>query len=134
MKQYWTPSFILLIGAAAAICFLPVSPPPYGGATSGPNSLREVVMVLLAPVFATFERALWLLDTLAPHGTHVLAPSASAAVPRQVCGESAGEHSRYSTQDCHASLSMTCWEMPRTRSLGFRYLFPIRVIEFRREW
>ena len=62
MKQYWTPSFILLIGAAAAICFLPSNLPPYGGATSAPGPLREVVMAMLAPAFAIFERALWLLD------------------------------------------------------------------------
>ena len=62
MKQYWTPSFILLIGAAAAICFLPSNLPPYGGAASIPGPLREAARVMLAPVFATFERALWLLD------------------------------------------------------------------------
>jgi len=61
MKQYWTPSFILLIGAAAAICFLPSNLPPYGRAASIPGPLREAVIVMLAPVFATFERALWLL-------------------------------------------------------------------------
>ena len=66
MKQYWTPLFILLIGAAAAICFLPSKLPPYGGAASIPGPLREAAMVMLAPVFAAFERALWLLDTLAP--------------------------------------------------------------------
>ena len=65
MKQYWTPLFILLIGVVSAICFLPSNLPPHGGAASIPGPLREAVMALLAPIFATFERALWLLDKAA---------------------------------------------------------------------
>ena len=62
MKSYWTPMFILLIGVACAICCLPSNLPPCGGLASGSGPIQGMVMALLAPAFAAFERVSWMLD------------------------------------------------------------------------
>ena len=64
MKNYWTPMFILLIGVACAICFLPSNLPPYGGAASSAGPLRQAAVALLAPICLAFKQALWLLDKI----------------------------------------------------------------------